>query len=252
MTASIRGRRPDYDSSTLPGVAITPELVRTVGRFFAAVLVLLAVGHVVALMFPSVPTLDFLNLGFEEGVGTWVSSLLHAGCAALSAFGALLARREGSRWARNWWLLAAVFLAISIDETAAIHDRLVRPLRDAFGTTGVLYYPWVGIALVLGAVFLVLQLGFLRHLGNPTRRNLVLAGVVFVTGAAGLEMVEGVVASQGAGEDSVYYLLLVMVEELLEVGAVMWVICILLSHLSRWLDQPRLTFVPTTDEVAVR
>lgn len=43
------------------------------------------------------------------------------------------------------------------------------------------------------------------------------------------------------------YNLLALVEELLEVGAVMWVVCILVVHLCTWLGNLRLVRVPSVD-----
>lgn len=237
--------RPAPRTGPATSLTLTPALVRSLSWVFAVVLVALGAGHVLYLSASSVGVLNIFDLSNEQSFGTWVGSTLHLGCAVLSAVGALLARQQRSRWAPNWWLLALVFLVMSVDETAAGHDRLVAPLQDRFDTTGALLYPWVVVAGVLGLVFLVVQLRFLRSLGR-TGRDLVLAALVFVGGAAGLEMVEGVVASPGGpGEESLLYALLVMAEELMEVGALMWVVAILLTHLIAWLDRPRVVLVPS-------
>jgi hypothetical protein len=159
-------------------------------RVFAVVLGALGAGHVLSLLVPSLALLSIADLADERSFGTWVGSSLHLLCAVLAAAGALLARRDGTRWTANWWLLAAAFLAMSADETASAHDRLVVPLQERFDTSGVLLYPWVVAGLVLGSGFLLVQLGFLRSLGR-TGTRLFLAGGVFAAGAVGLEMVEG-------------------------------------------------------------
>ena len=221
---------PDRGPAAPP---LPPLPLSTVGRAFAVVLAGLGAGHVLFLLVPSVQLLDVLDLSREQSLGTWVASSLHLACASLSAVGAVAAGRAHSRWAGNWWLLAAAFLVMSVDETAAVHDRLVQPLQTAFDTSGALLYPWVVVAGLLGLVFLLAQLRFIRHLGRPTGRDLVIAGIVFVAGAAGVEMLEGVVASSaGLGRDSLVYDLLVLLEEMCELGAVMWVVVILGRHLS--------------------
>ncbi len=217
-------------------VTLTSGHVRGVSRVLLAVLAALAAGHVVFLAVPSLHLLSIADLSEERSFGTWVGSSLHLACAALAAGGALLARRDQSRWAANWWLLAVVFLVMSADETASGHDRLVAPLQDRLGTTGVLLYPWVVGGLLAAAVFLVVQLRFVRSLGRAGGR-LVMAGAVFVAGAAGLEMVEGLVASPGGpGRDTLLYGVLVMAEELMETGALAWVVCILLGYLVTRLE----------------
>jgi len=213
--------------------------IRRLSLVFAVMLVGVGLAHVVGAVLLKISVLD---LGTEQAVGTWVTSGLHTTCAVISATAALLARRAGSRWQRNWWLLAAAFALMSVDEVAAVHDRLLEPLRHALHTGGVFYYAWVVPALVFGALFLVVQLRFLAALDRATRRGLVAAGALFVAGAAGMEMIEGWLASDGHRGSAVYELL-VTVEELAEMGAMMLAVCVLLRHLVDTYGAPRITFV---------
>lgn len=237
------------------GTTLDPRFLGRTARVFAVVLAALGLGHLLFVLVPGVQYLQVFDLAREQTFGTWVTSAVHLLSAALAGACALLARAQGSRWARNWLLLTVVLALLSADETAGLHDRLVVPLRDRFDTSGALLYPWVAVAGVLGAAFLLVQLRFLRGLGRPTGRDLVLAGVVFVAGAAGMEMLEGLVASPGgAGADSLLYAGLVLVEELMELGASMWVVVILLRHLMTWLGRPRLVVAPSggSDRAAPR
>lgn len=226
---------------------VSEGVVRTMAVAFAGIWALLALGNVVSVLLLHVLDLEsaegvatLLSLGTEEGPGTWVAGLLHVLCALLAGVAALIARSTRSRWERSWWLLAATFVLLSLDEVAAMHDRFTSELSDlAGGTSGLFFYAWVVPALALGAVFLLVQIPFLRHLGR-TGRNLVLAGAIFVTGAAGLEMVEGVLATSG-DEETVGNELLVMTEELLELGGVMLAACVLTGHLVRTLGEPEVT-----------
>ena len=243
LAVAHRDRTAPDGAPGAPVAALTVDLdavdrvLRRAGRVAAVVVVLLALGHAATLVLPARlqaqqdwGLLSFLDLSNEKSVGTWVTSVLHLTCALLAAGGAVLARRTGSRWSRNWWLLAVVFAAMSLDEVAALHDRLVNPLQSALGTSGPLLYAWVVPGALVGIAFLAVQAGFLRHLGRETGLRLVLAGAVFAVAAVGLEMVEGVVDSAG-GRDSAGYSLLVLVEETLEVAAVLWVAAILVRHL---------------------
>ena len=221
------------------------RVLRRTTQVMLAVWVVLAVGQLIGKLikyglgrdtaFGIVPLLD---LNQESSLGTWVSGLLLATCAVLSACGALAARGPERPWRANWWLLSGVFLLLSMDEVSAVHDKLTPYLRAALGgTTGVLYFAWVLPALVLGLVFLLLQLRFLRHLG-PTGSALALAGCVYVLGAAGFEMAQGVL-SDGDGTGSPYGIF-PTIEELLEFAGVMLALRALLRHLLATLA-PRLT-----------
>jgi len=219
-------------------LTLGPTAPRRLAVVLAVVLLLTGAAHVGGTMLG--PHVSVLDLGAEQSVGTWVTSVVHLLCAVLAGCGALVARNRGSRWVPNWLLLAAVFGAMSVDEVAAAHDRLLEPVRDLLGTTGVFYYAWVIPALVVGAVFLAVQVRFLAALGAATRRGLLVAGAVFVAGAAGLEMAEGWLAS-GGHRASALYDLLVMTEELLELGSIMAAACILLRPLLRELGTVRIS-----------
>jgi hypothetical protein len=103
-------------------------------------------------------------------------------------------------------------------------------------------FAWVIPAVALGVAFLVVEIPFLRHLG-PAGRRLVVAGIVFVAGAVGLEMIEGDLSSRG-NDEALLYGLLVTAEELLEFGALMWATLILLEYLRQRLGSPRVLAAP--------
>jgi len=74
-----------------------------------------------------------------------------------------------------------------------------------------------GAALV--ALFGIALLRFFRHLPRPTRRRLLAAGILFLSGAIGLELVGGAYSAVHA-ELNMSYVLIATAEETLEmVGA---------------------------------
>lgn len=89
------------------------------------------------------------------------------------------------------------------------------PVREALGTSGFLYYAWVIpfglITLVIGAIYL----RFLIRLDKTTRYLFIFSGMIYVTGAIGMEIFEGKINEQG-GYMNFSYVLLVTVEESLE------------------------------------
>jgi hypothetical protein len=185
----------------------------------------------------------FLYLGTEIAPGTWVASMLFITCSLLAAIGALVANASDQRWTRSWLLLAVVFCVLSLDEVANIHERLSPRISALVGDpSGVLTFAWVIPAVALGVAFLVVEIPFLRHLG-PAGRRLVVAGIVFVAGAVGLEMIEGDLSSRG-NDEALSYGLLVTAEELLEFGALMWATLILLEYLRQRLGSPRVLAAP--------
>jgi len=211
------------------------RVLRSVRRALVVVWLVLAVGAVFSIalrtglgrdnVFGLVP---FFNLNEEGALGTWVASVLLLACGLLAMFSALLSRDGRQVWQRNWWVLAAVFVLLALDEVARIHDRISPPLQQILGTSGVLYFAWVIPVVALGLAFLLYQLRFLRHLGR-TGLDLFAAGVVYVAGAAGFEMAQGLVRSD-TGDGSAWDVF-PLCEELLEFAGTMWALLILLRYL---------------------
>ena len=231
-------------------LAVDPaRVLRRTTQVLIAVWAVLAAGQAVSILLryglgrdTAFGIVQLLDLNQESSLGTWVAAVLLTTCAVLSACGAITARGAERAWRSNWWLLSAAFLLLSMDEVGTVHDRLTPYLRAALGgSSGVLYFAWVLPALVLGLVFLLVQLRFLRHLG-PTGRGLALAGIVYVTGAAGFEMTQGLLRD-GGGAGSPYALFPTL-EELMELAGAMLVVRVLLRHL--------LTILPSTLTVALR
>jgi hypothetical protein len=172
------------------------------------------------------PLVPLLSLSEEANLPTWYSSMLLFSCAAALAAIAIDARRSGGRFMRHWAVLAAVFLYMSLDETAQLHERL----NSLWSLRGVFYFSWI---IPVGIIVLLLGLAYLRfliHLPAPTRWRFVIAGVLYVGGALVMEMPLGVWATRH-GEDNLGYMLIDAVEESLEMfGATLFLLALVRHH----------------------
>jgi hypothetical protein len=152
-----------------------------------------------------------LSLSYEHNVPTWFSSSLLLACAL--AAGAIA--RGAARWRRSWWGMAVAFGYVSLDEASEIHEHLGGHLD----TSGVLYFDWIIPAVGVLGVLAVVYLRFMLALPAATRLRLLLAGVVYIGGAVGMELPLGWWVDR-AGPDNLGYALIDWVEETLEmVGA---------------------------------
>jgi len=171
-----------------------------------------------------------LSLSEEANLPTWYSSMLLFSCGvALAAIAATVAR-AGGPYRRHWAFLGLVFVYMSLDETAQLHERLnsvVPPLHGAF------YFGWIIPAGIVVALLGVAYLRFVAHLPASTRRRFILAGALYVGGALGMEVPLGIWADR-SGADNLGYVLIDFVEESLEMfGATLFLLA-LLRHLV-WL-----------------
>ncbi|MEZ5945858.1 MAG: hypothetical protein R3C13_08630 [Hyphomonas sp.] len=128
------------------------------------------------------------HLNKEMNVPTVTSTLILVGCAAMLSVNALLSPK-GRRAA--WWLLAAVFLFLGYDESMQIHEMLSGSVHRTFQADWVPAFAWVlpyGAAIIVLAVVL---LPWFLALDRASQISFFLAGVIYVGGALGIELLEG-------------------------------------------------------------
>jgi hypothetical protein len=172
------------------------------------------------------------DLGMEANIPTFYSSLLLLCSSVLLTVISSAAMKSGSRFAKQWVVLAVGFFYLAVDESAHIHELLIQPMRNLLGSysQGIFYFAWVvpGIGIVAALAFFFFSL--LRSLDRVTRWYFLVGGFLYVGGAVGIEMVDGLVAAR-YGKDILAYNLLVVVEETMEMSGVIVFIAGLLRYL---------------------
>jgi hypothetical protein len=158
------------------------------------------------------------DVNSEGNVPSWFSSLLLAGGALAAGLVAAMVRRVGGRDAGHWAGLAAVLLLLSLDEVAALHERLRGPAATVLGDAarGPLRVAWVVPGLLLVLVVGIVFVGFVARLPADTGRLVVAAGAMYVGAAVGVEAISGMVLD--AQGDRALYLLVTAAEEGLEMS----------------------------------
>jgi len=150
-----------------------------------ALVVYLRFEHDVAYAYGLVPLLDPAR---EANIPTWFSSsMLLLSAATLTIVGARL-NDTGSKGARWWLVLAAVFALASLDETANLHElfsrQARRELQPGFGQL------WVLVAGPAALVLVAVYARFMRRQDRPVCRAFTLGTALFVVGALGVELIE--------------------------------------------------------------
>ena len=175
----------------------------------------------------------FFDLNEENTVPTFISSLLLLLASALLL---IIARQEPSRKnAFHWYLLSAVFLFLALDESIAIHEELTYTLNRLHvagtGMNGFMRYSWIVPYTLALTVLAFFYIPFLWRLPPFVRMLFVVSGGVFVTGAAGLESLEGHYDLL-YGMHNLYSSLLCVLEEVMEMGGVGLFIYALLLYIA--------------------
>ena len=170
-----------------------------------------------------------LDLAQEGSMPTWYSSVQLLLAAII--LGGIATRKAALRDPHRlaWAALAIGFALLSLDETASLHEESGLLLRGIVSRDGIFYFRWTVIALACMPVLLVVFWRFLGSLPRRTRLELIAAGAVFLSGAVGLELVTGLLASQG-GQRSVAYALFNAGENGLELLGIAMLIGTLLRY----------------------
>jgi len=173
---------------------------------------------------------SLFSMDHERSVPTMFSSVLLLIAATVLMLIAKAERIE-KRSARPWFALAGIFLFLSVDEFASIHERLISPTRDLLNASGLFYSAWVIPYGVLLLVFVLSFRGFLNRLSTTVRSLILLAGALYVFGAIGFESLGGW-HFETVEKRTVEYAVLYTCEEVLEMVGVSIFLYSLLVYLS--------------------
>ena len=148
--------------------------------------------------------LSIFDVREEVSVPTWFATinLLMSSCLLFCIF--VLYKNSGKSKNRYWLYLAILFLLLSIDEVAGLHNKLgffswyIRYLPEIFteifryiGFTHEIFksHAWLPYGILFVILVGAVLIRFLRSIEFRLALLLVLSGIVFVSGAIGFEFV---------------------------------------------------------------
>ena len=132
--------------------------------------------------FPAANLVHMFDMGAEQNVPTWFSSLYWLAVGASAFFCFTVDRGLKLRW--PWLLIGAIFSFASLDEFAEIHENVGTALQESIHSgvvrqlsDGSPNSPWVGFYLpVLGVAVLSIVLFLLKKLSRLKWRVMVACG----------------------------------------------------------------------------
>lgn len=171
--------------------------------------------------------MGLFDMDSEDTVPTWFQGL-HLALAGFMTLAWCGHSPRHERW--GWRVVGALFLLMSMDELISLHESFTGPLAQLLSMENLPWFlGWVVLTMPAAALFGLVMIPFLRRLPKATALRLLAAGVVFVAGAAGMEMVGGAIA-EGAGQANYPYRLAMMTEETLEMLGTLLAIRAILMH----------------------
>ena len=173
---------------------------------------------------------DYFDFDYEGTIPAFFSAGILLLCSLALAIHAWRSRRHRDGNVFHWAFLSAIFCFLAIDEAVMIHENFSDYFETFMKAEGLLYYLWVIPYGIATALLGLLYLRFLWRLPSPIRKRFVVAGIIFLTGALGFDMLGGREAD-AHGVESVTYCALYTVEEFLEMLGVILFLSALLIHL---------------------
>lgn len=173
------------------------------------------------------------SVDLELNVPNFFSTLILLCASALLWFITILKRKQKDSYVWHWAILAGGFLFMAFDEIVSAHEKLIEPMQAMLGreNLGVLYFAWVVpvgfIVLFLAGIFF----RFWLNLPSKPRISFLIAGLLYVGGAIGMELVGGKYF-EAHGGDNLVYIGLTAIEESLELAGVIVFIWALLEYIS--------------------
>lgn len=216
-------------------LTIVPSRVLRILLLVIAVLVALSTAtRMIVLYLPDFPlrdlTANLLYVDMEQSLPALYAAVMMLVGALLCAGIAHGRRRQGTSDVRHWAALSLILGLLAIHEFASLYEQLIEQFRRLLDIEGGPFlFAWVVPAIVAVTVFVVVFLPFLGRLPRSTRRGLCMAGVLFVSGAFGMEMFAATYVSPQV--TNIAYVLSATVEETLEMLGIAVFLSTLLAYI---------------------
>ncbi|MEM8954801.1 MAG: peptidase M48 Ste24p [Verrucomicrobiota bacterium] len=218
--------------------------VGRVTRVMLWIVLALCAAHVIQALYflaGDIEYIKMIDLDIEGNLPSIYSAFAIAFCSMLLFVIAIDQRRKRAEGRVQWMILAFIFLFLALDEAVSIHEELGDVFHAILETKGLLYFAWVipytVVALFLGFAFLK----FVWRLPRGVRIQFIVAGVLFLTGAVGIEVVSAWEADRH-GTTTPLYTILYTIEEFLEMIAIVIFANALLKFIGREIGTVAIEF----------
>jgi hypothetical protein len=185
-------------------------------------------------------------LDAEQNIPTFFSSCLLLFAAVLLLIITVLERKILSPHIVYWKTLSLGFLLMATDESVSLHEKLIIlmvPIRNLLGNEnlGIIYFSWIIPAIPIIVVLMLLLWKFLFQLPGKTRRTFLMAGIIYLSGCVGFEII-GMYYIDLYGSQDFKYCAISTIEESLEMTGIIVLISGLLTYIADRYKEIRFEF----------
>jgi hypothetical protein len=182
-------------------------------------------------------------LDYEANIPTYINALMLFIPSLLLAGIGIWKNVIKDKYRIQWNLLAFIFFLLSVDEIAAIHENLIKPMRAIIGANNFFYFAWIVPGMIVVVLFGIAFLNFFLHLENKFKLLFFFSLAVYISGVIGGEMISGHYASM-LGMKNYTYAIVASFEESIEMFGCSLIIYSLLEYIKQYLPEG-ITFNPS-------
>ncbi|WP_412560491.1 MULTISPECIES: hypothetical protein [Winogradskyella] len=186
--------------------------------------------------------IKLFDFNLEANLPTYFSSLTLMFNGFLLALIGFTHKKLGQKfW--HWLGLSAIFIFLAFDEMIQIHEQLRAPMEALFNTSGLLYFAWFIPYLAVTILIFIAYFKFMMRLPKRVLKLFIIAGVLYVGGAVGMEMLGGWHAEIHT-EYTFTYAMMYSFEELLEMSGAVVFLYALLVYITTAFKNLKVRFKP--------
>lgn len=154
------------------------------------------------------------NIDQEANIPTWFTGGIALYLAMTTSMIASVVKSQGKNHSWGWRGISLMGIYISLDELSGIHELAINPIRENWDVGPWLYQSWIIPAMALVVLISIIYSRFVWKLPMYSKFYLLLGGLIYLTGAIGVESIGGfVLNTQGLND---WYVQLAHIEEFME------------------------------------
>jgi len=147
-----------------------------------------------------------------------------------------------------WTVLAVIFLVLALDEAAGLHERVEDLVKRLYAFSGLFHYAWVVPAILFVIILGIIYLRFFLALPRKIRGMVLVAGITFLMGALGAEMVNGWYQDTIGMTRAIDTLLTTTEESLEMLGVILFIRTLMIYLRERYKEIKFFVFVPPPEQ----
>lgn len=177
--------------------------------------------------------INFFDLDKEWNLPSYYSSFTLLLCSIL-LFVISESKRQNNNRYFSWLLLCIIFFFMAIDEAMQLHEMTILPLRTLFKLKGIFYFSWVIPGIILVIFLSIIFYRLILSLDSKFKLLFVSSGLLYISGAIGMELIGGYYAYR-YGQNNFIYALVSNIEEIFEMIGILFFLYSLLSYINFYI-----------------